>query len=372
MEARSSGVREDDPRTASAFFTQAPAAGARPGTLLIRADALPTRIKSIVYEGEGCFEAEIEDERSLRAVLAKSGKKWIEVEGLGDEAKLRFVAEVFGMHPLALEDAVNVPHRPKSDAYDEHQLYIARMVQPGEGCRAQSEQVTVLFNKTWVLTFQEHYADVLDPIRKRLRHPQGQMRKQSADYLAYAIIDAIIDAYYPILEAIGDELEELEDQVIGRPSPATLGRINSIRRDLIAIRRGIWPQRDAITTLLFTESKFVSKPVVTYFRGAYDHCVQIADLVETYRELAGGLLNTYLSAIANRTNEIMKVLTILSSIFIPLTFLVGVYGMNFTHMPEIEMKYAYPVLVIAMILLSVGQVIYFKRKGWIGKGKADA
>jgi magnesium transporter len=345
--------------------------GARPGTLLIRPDALSTRIKAIVYEGEGCYEAELEDESELRAVLARPGKKWIEVEGLRDEAKLRFVAAAFGMHPLALEDAVNVPHRPKSDAYDEHQLYIARMVLPGENCRCQSEQVTVLFNRSWVLTFQERYADVLDPVRKRLRHPQGQMRRQSADYLAYAIIDAIIDGYYPILEAIGDELEDLEDQVLGRPNSATLGKINSIRRDLIAIRRGIWPQRDAITTLLFTESKFVSKPVVTYFRGAYDHCVQIADLVETYRELAGVLLNTYLSAIANRTNEIMKVLTILSSIFIPLTFLVGVYGMNFTHMPEIEMEYAYPVLVLVMIVISIAQVIYFKRKGWIGGGKAD-
>jgi magnesium transporter len=349
------------------FARRTPPPGARPGTLVIAKDALPTRIRMMRYTRDEHSEKSIEHAREIAPLLDSGAVTWVEVEGLGNEEKLREVAEVFGLHALALEDAVNVGHRPKAELLDKHQMYVTRMVLEREHHAVHSEQVTIFFNLDWVLSFQERYRDVLGPVRERIRLQQGTMRRMRADYLAYAIIDAIIDGYYPVIERVGDEIERLEGRVVRHARAHDLERIHALRRDLVIVRRGIWPQRDAINALLRGDNPFVTKPVEHYLRDCYDHCVQIGDVLETYRELVGGLVNTHLSTIANRTNEVMKVLTILSAIFIPLTFVVGIYGMNFDHMPELRWRWGYPIVLALMAAGSGLMLVFFRRKGWLGR-----
>jgi magnesium transporter len=227
------------------------------------------------------------------------------------------------------------------------------------------EQVSLVLAKNYVITFQEQHGDILDPVRKRLASGQGTIRKRGPDYLAYAIIDTIIDAYYPVLEVVGNHLETLESSVIENPSPAVLGELNRLKNQLINLRRVVWPQREAINELVRGDHKMVTEEVGVYLRDTYDHCIQISEVAEMYREMSTGLMNTYLSAIANRTNEVMKVLTIMASVFIPLTFMAGIYGMNFKHMPELHYEYGYTVLWIAMGIVAIIMLLFFWRKGWI-------
>jgi len=350
------------------FRKRHPPPGARPGTLVINSQAQKPEIHVMQYTPEGVEEQDISEVGQLRRFLAEEAVVWIDVQGLGDEAILRSVGEVFDMHPLALEDVVNVPQRPKIEAYDRHLLCITRMAQLREGPAIESEQVSVVIGRNYVLTFQERYGDVLDPVRRRIRQGKGAIRTAGADYLAYAILDAVIDGYYPVMEAFGEYLESMEDEIVSDPRTAVLQRIHHLKRELLAIRRAIWPQREAINTLVRDDSPYVTDTVRVYLRDCYDHCVQIMDVVETYRELVGGLMDVYLSSVGNRQNEVMKVLTIMASIFIPLTFLAGIYGMNFENMPELHARWGYPMLLATMAVVGVAMVLYFWRKGWIGSG----
>lgn len=221
--------------------------------------------------------------------------------------------------------------------------------------------------KNYLITFQEKHGDILDPVRKRLIANKGIIRKRGPDYLAYVIADTIIDGYYPVLEVVGDHLESLEGVVIDNPSPAVLGELNRLKNQLINLRRAIWPQREAINELVRGDHNMISDEVGVYLRDTYDHCIQTSEVAEMYREMVTGLMNTYLSSVANRTNEVMKVLTIMASIFIPLTFMAGIYGMNFEHMPELKYEYSYAILWAAMAAVVVGMLAFFWRKGWIGQ-----
>jgi magnesium transporter len=231
----------------------------------------------------------------------------------------------------------------------------------------QMEQVAVLLSGNCVVTFQEHHGDVLDPLRTRIRDPKARIRKHGADFLMYAIIDTVIDGYYPVIDELGDHLEELEDIVMDNPSTEALMQLNRTKNLLVNLRRAIWPQREAVGSMIREENEYISDEVRVYLRDTYDHCVQSAEVIEMYREMATGLVNIYLSSVANRSNEVMKVLTIMASIFIPLTFMAGIYGMNFENIPELKMKWAYPTLWLVMSTTAIGMVIYFWRKGWIGK-----
>ena len=297
--------------------------------------------------------------------LEKPGIVWIDVQGLGDEKLIRAIGELFSIHLLALEDVVNVPQRPKTESFEKHQLYISRMVRLGDAQSLEIEQVSIFFGSNFVLTFQERYGDILDPVRRRIRSKKGPMRTSGADYLAYAIIDAIIDGYYPVLEQYGEVLESLEAQVVANATPAMLERINRVKRDLLVLRRGIWPQRDAVNTLIRDNCPFVSDDTKIFLRDCSDHCIQVADVLETFREAAGALLSTYLSAIGIKQNEVMRVLTIVASVFIPLTFMAGIYGMNFEGMPELRHPLAYPILLLTMAVTACGMLLYFKKLGWI-------
>ena len=284
---------------------------------------------------------------------------------MGDEKVIRDIGELFSIHMLALEAIVNVPQRAKTETFDEHQLYISRMVSLDEQHILDVEQVSILFGNNYVLTFQERFGDVLDPVRKRIRSKKTVMRKSGADYLAYAIIDTIIDGYYPVLEQYGEYLEDLEASVVANASSDMLNKINRVKRSFLVLRRGIWPQRDALNILIRDSSPFVKDETKVFLRDCHDHCTQVADVLETFRETAGALLSTYLSALGNKQNEVMRILTIMSSIFIPLTFMAGIYGMNFDDMPELKKPYAYPLLLVAMGAVVIGMLIFFKRLGWI-------
>ncbi|MEO2031631.1 MAG: magnesium/cobalt transporter CorA [Planctomycetaceae bacterium] len=339
--------------------------GARPGTLVVDTDADVPKLRIIRYTPAEVFDSEIETIDEIRDELATEGVVWIDVQGLGDEKLIRAIGELFSIHILALEDVVNVPQRPKTESFDAHQFYISRMVRVDARHHLDVEQVSIFFGKNFVLTFQEKYGDVLDPVRRRIRSRKGAMRTSGPDYLAYAIIDTIIDGYYPVLEQYGEHLEDLESRVVANATPVMLDKINRIKRNLLILRRGIWPQRDAINVLIRDDCPYVSQDVEVFLRDCYDHCVQVADVLETFRETAGSLLSTYISAIGNKQNEVMRVLTIMASIFIPLTFMAGIYGMNFEEMPELKSPNAYPTLLTVMAITVIGMPIYFKRLGWI-------
>jgi len=356
---------------AKLFAKKHPKVGARPGTLAIDADAAKPRIHIIRYTRGEVTERDVQTVDEIQTELAEDGVVWIDVKGLGDESMIRAIGKLFSIHMLALEDVVNVPQRPKTESFDTHQLYISRMVRVDDRHDLEIEQVSIFFGKNYVLTFQERHGDVLDPIRRRIRSNKGLVRKSGPDYLAYAIIDTIIDGYYPVLEQYGEYLEVLESRVVANATPAMLDRINRVKRNLLVLRRGIWPQRDAINVMIRDDCPFVSDGVKVFLRDCYDHCVQVADVLETFRETAGALLSTYLSAIGNKQNEVMRILTIVSSIFIPLTFMAGIYGMNFEQMPELKQGMAYPTLLFVMCSTAVGMLIYFKRLGWIWARKSD-
>jgi magnesium transporter len=297
---------------------------------------------------------------------------WVDVRGICDQKTLERMGEIFTIHPLALEDVVNVPQRPKTDAYASQQLVIARMVQLGDDGLVKTEQLGIIFGKGFVLTIQEEPSrDCLEPLRVRIRRGRGPIRGAGADYLAYALLDAVIDGFYPVLEQIGERLEELETEAASAPRGMSR-QIHDVKRELLLIRRAIWPQRDLINSLLRDESPHVSRETRVYLRDPYDHAVQVMDMVETFREFAAGLMDLYLAGMSNRMNEIMKVLTVISTIFLPLTFIAGVYGMNFSveaspyNMPELNWRYGYPFSLGLMLLSVVGLLLFYWRKGWLG------
>lgn len=345
--------------------------GSAPGTLTIEDDAPIPVIFLIDYNAEQAIRVKIDIPEDCAPYLDTESVSWIDVQGLGSEDILRRLGGVFGLHPLVLEDVVNVPQRPKVEDYDNQLLVILRMVTPKEdGKRFFSEQVSLILGEHYLLTVQEEPEyDCFGPVRERIRAAKGNIRRQGSDYLAYALLDAIVDGFFPVLEAYGEELEELEDEVVANPSRQTLERIHEIKRELLTIRRAIWPQRDAVNSLIRDGNPLISDEVRVYFRDCYDHIVQVLDIVETYRELASSLMDVYLSSISNKMNEVMKVLTIISTIFIPLTFIAGVYGMNFNpevrgNMPELNFPYAYWICWAVMLAIAIALIFYFKRRGW--------
>jgi magnesium transporter len=356
-------------RSRSLFRKRRPPPGSAPGAFSLPEGAQPSRIHVIDYTAERVIESDVTDAEALRGYRDSPSVTWIDIQGLGNEPLLRAIGELFDIHPLAMADVFNVPQRPKAEAYDQHALVISQIAEPCAPGVVQLEQLSLILGATYVITFQERHGDPFDPVRARIR--QGALaRRMGADYLAYALIDAVVDGYYPLLESFGDFLEALEDEVVRKPRDGALQRIQAVRRHLLHLRRAVWPQREAVNILL-RDSPFICDAVRVYLRDCYDHVVQIMDVLETYRETAGGLMEVHLSSVSNRTNEVMKVLTVISSIFIPLTFIVGVYGMNFDYMPELRLPAAYPIVWLFMIAIGVGMFAYFWRIGWIGRRQPD-
>jgi magnesium transporter len=343
-----------------------PPAGARPGTLVIPADALPTRIAVMDYTPAGVRESVVKDARSLRPFAGEGTMTWIDVQGFGDEKLLRQIAELFHLHPLAMADVVNAPQRPKFDSYESNHLLICQMAHTDGDKLLDLEQVSVVVGPAYVLTFQERHGDLFDPVRERIRAGAGPIRTMGPDYLAYALLDRVVDGYFPVVERLGDGLQEIEERILDDDVEDAPARLHEARRQLAALRRLIWSQRDALNTALRQDETPFTPPVRVYLRDVYDHAVQVMDVVESHREIAMGLMDIYLSTVSNRMNEVMKVLTIMASLFVPLTFIAGVYGMNFEHTPELHFWWGYPMVWLVMLVTAGGLLLFFRRQGWLG------
>jgi len=346
------------------FYKVKPPAGSRPGTLAIPPGSPLPEFFLFRYAGEHCEEGPVEDVAAIPE--PGEGVTWIDVRGLGDEASLRAIGERFGLHPLALEDAVNVPQRAKSAAYPEHQVIVMRMPLAEPDGSITVPQVCFVLGEGYLLTFQERYFGFFDAVRERIRAGNQRIRGFGADYLCYALIDTLVDLYYPIAERLSEELEELEDEVNEAAAQDTISAIHRVRRQLVVLRRVGRPQREVLNSLLRDKTRFVSDETRTYLRDTHDHFAQIMELVDSSREMAMGLTEIYLSEVSHRTNEIMKVLTLMASIFIPLTFIAGVYGMNFEFMPELRVAIAYPMVLGTMVVVALAMVGYFRYRGWLG------
>ncbi len=363
-------VKPDDEESYVDYFYDEP--GSMPGTLTIPSDAEPPVIVLIDYNEAKAIRLEVEQPEDCAPYLDSESVSWVDVKGLGSENILQRVGQVFNLHPLVLEDVVNVPQRPKVEEFDDQLLIIARMVTLKKlGTGFVNEQVSFILGEHYLLTVQEEPDyDSFGPIRERIRLNKGTIRKHGTDYLAYALLDSIVDGFFPVLETFGEQLEELEDEVVASPTRQTLERIHQLKRELLMLRRAIWPQRDAINSLIRDGSDLISQDVRIYLRDCYDHTIQVLDMVETYRELASSLMDVYLSSVSNKMNEVMKFLTVMSSIFIPLTFIAGVYGMNFDaskspyNMPELEWYWGYPACMAAMFIIAFVLVFFFWRRGW--------
>ena len=296
---------------------------------------------------------------------AWSTVRWINVDGLNPHLVNR-LREHYGFHTLAAEDVLHVPQRPKLETYEGHLFVVVRMLMEREG-RLHSEQVSLFLFPGTILTFQETAGDVWDPIRQRIQKSGSRLRLHDASYLLYALLDAVVDHCFPILEAYGETLEELEKQVMTDPTVEAHQRIHAAKRELASLRRVVWPMREVVNELQREETGGIATPVRAYMRDVYDHTIQVMDIVETYREMAGGLNDLYMSSVSNRMNEIMKVLTIMASFFIPITFVAGVYGMNFEVLPELHWKYSYVVFWMICLGISTALAVFFYRKRWIGR-----
>ena len=346
--------------------------GQDPGVLPVSPHSKPPIIRVISYGAEHFEDRTIERLPELESALKNTAcVHWIDVRGLGDTTILQDLGAVFKIHPLALEDSVHAPQRPKFEPHEQHLFIIAQMIMLRSEHDIGADQVAIFLGKNFVLTLREDTLDCFEPVRDRIRRPTNLQRKLGADFLCYTLLDAIVDHYFPVLEAFGEYLDTLEEETVTQPHDGTLASIHSAKRELLELRRVLWPQREMIAALVREDSPMISENVRVHLRDCLEHSVHVIDIIESYREVASGLHDVYLSAMGQRTNEIMKVLTIISTIFIPLTFIAGVYGMNFSteksplNMPELNAYYGYPATLLAMLLIAIALLFFFVRKGWI-------
>lgn len=347
-------------------------AGTPPATLLVREGAkTQAEISLIQYDAESILESNFDTIEELFAKLDPQKVNWINIDGLGDIALLRKLSERFHIHPLALEDVLNTAQRPKVEHFTNHFFIVSEMIYFDETEKLAFEQVSLFLGDYFVITLQEECGhDVFDHVRARLRAGRGYARKMRADYLAYALLDASVDQIFPVLEVVGDSIESVEEELLDKPTRASLKKLYEAKRLLLHLRRAAWPHREIFNTLIRDDSGLIGKETQVFLRDCYDHITQIIDIIESYRDLTAGLMDLYLSSLGFRTNEIMRVLTVVSVLFIPLTFIAGVYGMNFNtdhkwNMPELNWPFGY-VWFWGLCLCTVGgMLLFFKRKKWL-------
>jgi len=290
---------------------------------------------------------------------------WIHVDGLHDTAVIEQIGTCFGIHPLVLEDILEANHRPKLEDYGDYLYLVTRIFPAFSQADPATEQLSLILGPTYVLTFQEHGHPLFDALRQRLQEGKGRLRSAGADYLFYALLDTVVDNYFTVLETLGENIENLEDELVAQPNRDTLQDIHRLKRQLLVLRKALWPMREVMGTLSRGESPLIRESTHLYLRDVYDHTIQVLDTLETYRDILSGMLDIYLSSISNHMNQIMKVLTIISTLFIPLTFIVGLYGMNFKYMPELEWEWGYPAVWLVMLVIIIGMLNFFRRRNWI-------
>jgi magnesium transporter len=354
-------AREPPKRPARHRERRAPV-GASPGTLQLAQGAPPPQIAAIGFGPQGVVERKPIGLDDIVALRGSCTVLWVDVTGFGDVATLQRLREMFDLHWLALEDVVTPQQRAKVEDYGSHGFIVLRMVD--DTGAQETEQLSLFFGPGFVLTFQERPGDCFDAVRKRLRDPNGQMQKRGSDYLAYALLDAVVDAYFPVLERLDGRLEQLEQRILGEGGEEPVRELYAQRRCMLELRRAIWPLREAIGTLVRGETKHFSASVQPYLRDVHDHVVQLLDLLEICRDMGSGLIELHMSTSNNRLNEVIKVLTLISTIFMPLTFVVGIYGMNFEKMPELKWEWGYPACLAVMVVIAGAMTLWFRKRRW--------
>lgn len=341
--------------------------GAAPGVITAPPGAPEPVIEAFAFNAVEVVEEYGCSLETVKDMMGRFPVTWLNVDGLGNADLIQEIGTLFGLHRLALEDVVHGHQRAKVEQYGDHHFVVFRMLFLADE-QLETEQFSIFIGKNFIVTFQEKPGDALRPVRDRIRASRGRLRTSGPDYLAYSLMDAVIDAYFPVLERYGEMLDTLEDEIVLQARPDTLARIHSVKRDLLLLRRAAWPLREVLNSLIRDPNPIITDDTRLYLRDCYDHTVRIIDLVENYRELSADLTSLYLSLLSTKMNEVMKVLTIIATIFIPLTFIVGVYGMNFKYMPELDWYYGYPAVWAVMILMVAVLLGYFKYRGWIGEG----
>ena len=341
--------------------------GAPPGTLVHEGPPKVDKVRvTLVRYGEELVEKEIHSLSEMLPFTPDPSVSWVNIEGLHEIELIRELGERLSIHPLVLEDVVSAGQRPKMEEHDGYLYIVLPMldIEPSSGT-VVDEQLSLILGPNYVVMFQERPGDDFDPVRDRIRTGGSRIRGRGADYLAYALLDSVVDHYFVALESVGTIAERMEEEVMDRHSPETMHRLHALKRELLMVRRAVWPVREMLNGLIRTETALISDTTKVYLRDVYDHAVRIIDTVEVLRDVVSGLIDLYLSTISNRLNEVMKSLTVMASIFIPLTFIVGVYGMNFDFMPELNMWWFYPLLWVVMLLIAGGMIWHFRRRGWI-------
>ncbi len=340
-------------------------AGLPPGTLVHigEARALQVGVHAIRYDAERSGEQAVERIEALAPPPA--GVLWLDVTGLHDAALLERLGQAFGLHPLLMEDVLNTEQRPKLEDYGDCLFIVLKRLHPGSNeAGVASEQVSLVLGRGFVISFRESESPLFDPVRQRLLGARGRLRAQGADYLAHALIDTVVDGYFEVLERFGEEIERLEDCLLECPTPQAVQSLHRMKRELIFLRKSVWPLREVIGGLERSDSALLGPGVGLYLRDVYDHGIHVIDTLESYRDMLSGMLDVYLSSLSHRMNEIMKLLTIIATIFIPLTFIAGVYGMNFRYMPELDWRWGYFASLGGMLAVALGLVAYFRRRRW--------
>jgi len=342
--------------------------GTSPGTLEYRGERRTDRVRitALSIDGDRCEERDLASGEEARAYRDAPGITWIHVQGLHEPAILQQLGTVFGLHPLTLEDMLSTQQRPKLDDYQEYLYIVLRALDydPAAG-QVLGEQVSLVLGPRLVISVQETDAPLFRPVRERLRKGTGRLRASGADYLAYALLDAVVDAYFDILESVSQRIEGLEDQLVESPGSRVLQSAHTLRREMILLRKAVWPLREVISGLERGESKLIRPGTRLFLRDIYDHTVQVIETVESFRDMLAGLQDLYLSTLSHRMNEVMKILTVLATIFVPLTFLAGVYGMNFEHLPELRWHWGYFGFWFVCLAIAVVMLAYFRRKKWL-------
>jgi len=338
-----------------------------PGTLIHVGEKREETVKISVidYDKKKYEEKSVKDIEECFPFKETSTVTWINIDGVHQVEVIEKVGKYFNIHPLTLEDVVNTGQRPKYDDMGTYLYIVLQMVYPNGDNEIETEQVSLIVGSNFLFSFQEKEGDVFNPIRERIKDAKGRIRTMGVDYLAYTLVDAIVDNYFSVLERIGEKIETLEEELVDNPQPTTLQTIHNLKRDGIILRKSVWPLREVISGLERGEPSIIQDSTRIFFRDVYDHTIQVIDTIETFRDMISGMLDIYLSSISNKMNEVMKVLTIIATIFIPMTFIAGVYGMNFKYMPELEWRWGYLVVWVVMIGIGVSLLNYFKKKKWI-------
>ncbi|MEM1095611.1 MAG: magnesium/cobalt transporter CorA [Bacteroidota bacterium] len=339
--------------------------GKAPGVLADAPETVSADIQILDYDSDSVHERTVPDTDAAKVFFNTNTVTWFNINTVQEQAVQR-LGEFFKLHPLTREDIVHTWQRPRIEVFDEYVYIVLKMLSfAPEQRQLHAEQISIILGPSYVVSFQERAGDLFDPLRQRIRASRGRIRSMGADYLAYAILDIVVDHYFVVLEQMGEQIEEMEEEVLGDPEPTLQREINDLRRELIRLRRFVWPMREVFSQIDRSDTDYFSDAIKPFLRDAYDHTVQIIELAESLRDVLSGLMDLYMTSISNKMNEVMKVLTIIGTIFIPLTFVAGIYGMNFAHMPELQWTYSYYVFWGVILTMGTGLVIFFRRKKWL-------